>query len=79
VALVGTPPDQRGEDHESGGEYAVYDVDSHFHHHIRENWYHWSYGSRLWKATSVDDPELGKLRALFAALERICEDEDEDE
>jgi hypothetical protein len=79
VALVGTPPDQEGEIHDSGGEYVVYDVDSHFHHQINRDWYKWTYGSRLWKATNVDDPELGKLRALFAALEHICEDEDEDE
>ena len=27
-----------------------------------------SYGAKLWKATSVDDPELRKLKALFDAL-----------
>jgi hypothetical protein len=27
-----------------------------------------SYGAKLWKAKSVDDPELRKLKALFGAL-----------
>ena len=28
-----------------------------------------AYGTKLWKAKSVDDPELKKLKALFEALE----------
>jgi hypothetical protein len=28
-----------------------------------------AYGAKLWKAKSVDDPELKKLKALFDTLE----------
>ncbi len=75
VALVGTPPDKERATHVAGGGDPVYDMDSHFHHLVNGDWYHWTYGARLWKATNADDPELGKLRALFAALDRVCEDE----
>jgi hypothetical protein len=75
VDSVGTFPNQEGAYHMAGGDIAVYDVDSHFHHVVRGDWYHWTYGARLWKATNVDDPELGKLRALFTTLDRVCKDE----
>lgn len=34
-------------------------------------WYNISYGSKLWKAASIEDPEILKLKALFEALEGI--------
>ena len=49
----------------------VYDVDAHFYQQEAICLF-WKYGSKLWKATSVDDPELGKLHALFERLEAIC-------
>jgi hypothetical protein len=32
-----------------------------------------AYGAKLWKAKSVDDPELQKLKALFDALNDVCD------
>ncbi len=41
-------------------------LDTHF---VCRKLYHiTSYGTKLWKATSVEDPELKKLKALFYAL-----------
>ena len=47
---------------------SVYDVDAHFHHITRDDWFIWMYGSKLWKAKTVNDPELMKLQALFRSL-----------
>jgi hypothetical protein len=49
----------------------VYDVDAHFHHLTRHDWFTWTYGARLWKARSADDPELAKLHALCVLLDRF--------
>ena len=38
------------------------------------DWFCWTYGSKLWKATSVGDPELAKLERLFRALNTLGED-----
>jgi len=46
-----------------------YDVDAHFHHLAHEDWVSWIYGAKLWKAQSVNDPELLKLKRLFEVLE----------
>jgi hypothetical protein len=51
----------------------VFDVDSHFHHLVRDDWYVWMYGAKLWKAKSVTDPEAVKLQALFYTLSRSAE------
>jgi hypothetical protein len=47
----------------------VYDLDTHImtmggH----ENWIAFSYGARLWRARSIHDPELNRLRLLFVKL-----------
>jgi hypothetical protein len=55
----------------------VYDVDAHFHHLTRSDWFTWTYGARLWKSQSADDQELAKLRALFVLLDNVINDEDE--
>ena len=47
----------------------VYDVDCHFNSLARQDWFCWSYGSRLWRAKSASNPELAKLVALFKVLE----------
>lgn len=47
----------------------VFDADAHFHHITEADWWMWMYGAKLWKARSVNDPELGKLMMLFKALE----------
>jgi hypothetical protein len=49
----------------------VYDVDAHFHHLTRDDWFTWTYGARLWKARSADDPELAKLHALCVRLDSL--------
>jgi hypothetical protein len=56
-------------DYDDGG--GMYDVDAHFVHLMREDWYAWRYGAHLWKAGSAEDPELAKLHALWALLERF--------
>jgi hypothetical protein len=43
-------------------------IDINVHFACRERYYVSHYGAKLWKATSVDDPELRKLKALFDAL-----------
>ena len=56
----------------------VYDnVDAHFHHLTRDDWWVWTYGARLWKCQSADDPELAKLKALFALLDHFIYGEHE--
>lgn len=43
--------------------------DSHFVHlGAREDWSCFAYGTKLWRATSITDPELQKLARLFKAL-----------
>ena len=42
------------------------DLDTHFV--CRRKYHITSYGSKLWKARSIDDPELKKLKALFDAF-----------
>ena len=46
----------------------VFDDDQHFTNFAGEDWVWWKYGSKLWKATSVRDPELAKLERLFHYL-----------
>jgi hypothetical protein len=53
----------------------VYDVDAHFHHLTRDDWFMWQYGAKLWKAQRVTDPELQKLSALFQSLSAAACDE----
>jgi hypothetical protein len=53
----------------------LYDVDCHFNSLARQDWGCWSYGSKLWKAKSVDDPELKKLTTLFKALDPETDEE----
>ena len=47
----------------------VYDEDCHLIPINRSDWLLFTYGARLWKAKSVDDPELQKLRKLLELLE----------
>jgi hypothetical protein len=49
----------------------VYDGDAHFLQVMRDDWYSWTYGARLWKAQSAEDPELAKLHALCERLGRF--------
>jgi hypothetical protein len=53
--------------HECDPFQAVVDVDAHLVY--RPGWFHFFYGAKLAKATSVDDPELRKLRKLFDFLD----------
>ena len=50
------------------GVDAVRDDGQHFSNLGSADWNEWVYGSRLWQASSVADPELGKLQRLFRAL-----------
>ena len=49
------------------GNPACDNVDAHFHHLACDYGWVWTYGARLWKCQSADDPELAKLKALFCA------------
>ena len=46
----------------------VYDVDAHFHQLARDDWVSWTYGAKLWKAETVDNPDIKKLQKLFHFL-----------
>jgi hypothetical protein len=59
VELIDQEPDQRA---------MVPPIDINVHFACRERYYVSHYGARLWKAKSVNDPELRKLVALFDAL-----------
>ena len=48
------------------------------HFSSRDDWFVFTYGAKLWKAKSVDDPELQKLKSLFAILHQESPDEDND-
>ena len=66
--LTFAPYGVSGQQHDAG---LVYNVD---HHLLYINiefsvWVAPTYGTKLWKATSVSDPELQKLVALFRMLE----------
>jgi len=43
----------------------------HFTNLGADDWVAWTYGSRLWKAASVSDPELAKLQRLFLTLDAV--------
>ena len=47
--------------------------DQHFSFFFRQDWAFWTYGSKLWKATSVGDPELAKLERLLHYLNTLGE------
>ena len=49
----------------------VLDDGHHFSNLASQDWFCWTYGSRLWKATSVLDPELAKLERLFKTLDMV--------
>lgn len=51
----------------------VLDDGRHFSNFFAQDWYHWTYGSKLWKATSCRDPELAKLQRLFRTLDTLGE------
>jgi len=64
---------------ENDPEHIVFDHDSHLCHISRDDWFMFTYGAKLWKAKSVDDPELQKLKSLFAILHQESPaDEDND-
>ena len=51
------------------GFASIFEDDSHFaHFSSRDDWKWFTYGSKLWNATSVEDPELAKLKSLFKIL-----------
>lgn len=52
----------------------VLDDGHHFSNLASQDWFCWTYGSKLWKATSVHDPELAKLERLFQYLDTLGED-----
>jgi hypothetical protein len=51
----------------------VLDDGQHFSNLASQDWFCWTYGSKLWKATSVGDPELAKLKGLFHYLDTFGE------
>jgi len=61
-------------DHEMSIGCGTYDapfIDHHFSNLSGGLWLRWTYGSRLWKARSVSDPELAKLKSLFKTLKLL--------
>ena len=59
--------------------HSVIDHDSHICHFSgRDDWFWFTYGAKLWKAKSVNDPELQKLKSLFTILYRESSTTDED-
>ncbi len=66
----GMPENHTHENHMSDTEGVVCNVDSHFvETTMRGGFLHkFTYGSKLWKARSVDNPELKKLERLFQLL-----------
>ena len=56
-----------------------FDDDVHLCHFSgTDDWFLFSYGAKLWKSKSVNDPELQKLKSLFAILYRESSNTDED-
>ncbi len=53
----------------------VFDEECHLVLIGRDDWFNFTYGAKLWKATSVGDPELSRLRILFRRLEEESEGE----
>jgi hypothetical protein len=70
LSYEGLPGAHTHENHISDEEGNVCDVDSHFvETTMRGGFLHkFTYGSKLWKAKSVDNPELKKLERLFNLL-----------
>ena len=67
----GMPPQHMHVTHVSDSSGCVCDVDSHF---VESDvmgvfMYKFTYGSKLWKAKSVDNPELKKLKKLFQLID----------
>jgi hypothetical protein len=54
--------------HEASEASVVMDVDVHLATIERSDWVHFTYGAKLWKAKTVEDPELKRLAALFERL-----------
>ena len=54
---------------------SVWDNDTHFVHVGRDDWVSFTYGAKLWRATTHDDAELQKLARLFVCLQ--AEDNDD--
>lgn len=57
-------------------DYPKPDVSVHFYlcpydHAPVTSWYSWAYGAKLWKAQTIQDPELLKLQALFKTLREV--------
>lgn len=52
-----------------GDHNNVLDDGRHFSNLASCDWFCWTYGSLLWKAATVRDPELAKLKRLFTTLE----------
>lgn len=55
----------------------VFDDGQHFTNFASCDWVWWAYGSKLWKATSVSDPELAKLKNVLRYLDTLGEDTEE--
>ncbi len=62
---------------DEGGNY-VCDLDTHLVRIGRDDWVHFTYGSRLWKVKTDCDPELLKLRTLFNQLKQDTEETEEE-
>ena len=55
-------------------DYPKPDVSVHFYlyyHQPYKSWSSWAYGAKLWRAQTIQDPELLKLKALFKTLREV--------
>jgi hypothetical protein len=60
-------------------DYPKPDVSVHFYLYGRQpynSWFSWAYGAKLWKAETIHDPELLKLKALFDYIRELSDWDD---
>ncbi len=72
IGYAGNTSSCAHEDVQPDGNH-VYDNDAHFVHVARDDWFIFTYGAKLWRATTRHDPELQKLERLF---ERLHQDDE---
>ncbi len=67
----GLPGKHNHANHVSDSSGRVCDIDSHFVESdvIGVFMYKFTYGSKLWKAKTIDNPELKKLKKLFQLID----------
>lgn len=65
----GDPVDDKIPDDDCGIYPKCTTVDAHFDNPGRADWYMFSFGNKLWKATNVNDVELKKYKSLLEEID----------